>query len=682
MLKNSPGLSSYRGFGVPSSGTISRGTFYRGENPTDYSKRMLKERGDPLAEFSGIHPEKIIGKQKPTKEQALRFVSGGSPIGDSIVSGAKNKIVGFDRNIKPKPNNLKSLIGNLSSNIFSTSSVSNIFNTTEKEKTPEKKEKGFKPFGGFFDRIKEALAFITFFGSKKNLDRIRENIDNLKTTFSETFEVAKALRKVILKIIEQISGLSGGGGGGALIGAIMSALGGLVGGLVPGLGGKRPPNIAGPAMKQEGNLISKIPKILTSGGGGISKLLLGGAAALGTGAAISGLSQPDNSENIQPGYTTPEVPGNVLDKFNSILDRFDKVIESLLKGKGSGSQKPSGSSGGSKSSGGAPPGGAPPGGAPPGDTPPGGSAQTQQILKNDPEFTTSINELAKAKGYDASDLLAMIGSETGGTFDPKIKNPDSEATGLFQITRESGVAERLGYKSFDEFSKSAQKMTRAEQVRKIGTEYFKNAPNNLKGGQLYAQLFLPGRFNPKSGDNQVLTRSGEDYYKGNKGLDVNKDGKITVSDLNVQIGNIKKQYGINPGQPSTAQAPGQVPTPNQTPAPNQAPQTPAPKPAPGQAPTTKPTPNQAPQTPAPKPAPGQAPQTPAPKPAPGQQSIQVIPLGQQQSQVQPAPSGGGGKISTPPSPKQNGPTAPFLPSSNPNNFLTLYSRMVYNIVDG
>jgi len=645
MLKNSPGLSSYRGFGVPSSRTISRGTFYRGENPADYSKTMLKERGDPLAEFSGIHPEKIIGKQKPTKEQALRFVSGGSPIGDSIVSGAKNKIVGFDRNIKPKPNNLKSLIGNLSSNIFSTSSVSNIFNTTEKEKTPEKKEKGFKPFGGFFDRIKEALAFITFFGSKKNLDRIRENIDNLKTTFSETFEVAKALRKVILKIIEQISGLSGGGGGGGLIGAIMSALGGLVGGLVPGLGGKRPPNIAGPAMKQEGNLISKIPKILTSGGGGISKLLLGGAAALGTGAAISGLSQPDNSENIQPGYTTPEVPGNVLDKFNSILDRFDKVIESLLKGKGSGSQKPSGSSGGSKSSGGAPPGGAPPGGAPP-----GGSAQTQQILKNDPEFTTSINELAKAKGYDASDLLAMIGSETGGTFDPKIKNPDSEATGLFQITRESGVAERLGYKSFDEFSKSAQKMTRAEQVRKIGTEYFKNAPNNLKGGQLYAQLFLPGRFNPKSGDNQVLTRSGEDYYKGNKGLDVNKDGKITVSDLNVQIGNIKKQYGINPGQPSTEQAPGQVPTPNQTPAP--------------------------------KPAPGQAPQAPTPKPAPGQQSIQVIPFEQQQSQVQPAPSGGGGKISAPSIPKQNGPTAPFLPSSNPNNFLTLYSRMVYNIVDG
>ena len=113
----------------------------------------------------------------------------------------------------------------------------------------------------------------------------------------------------------------------------------------------------------------------------------------------------------------------------------------------------------------------------------------------------------------------------------------------------------------------------------------------------------------------------------------------------------------------------------------------SPKPQPGQqAPGQAPKPASAsapppPTLPAPKLAPGQAPQAPTRKLAPGQSSIKVIPF-EQQSQVQPAPSGGGGQISAPPSPKQNGPTAPFLPSSNPNNFLTLYSRMVYNIVDG
>ena len=53
-----------------------------------------------------------------------------------------------------------------------------------------------------------------------------------------------------------------------------------------------------------------------------------------------------------------------------------------------------------------------------------------------------------------------------------------------------------------------------------------------------------------------------------------------------------------------------------------------------------------------------------------------------QQQQQSPPSGGGGKISASPAPKQNGPTAPFYPSTNYDNFLTLYSRMVYNIVDG
>ena len=273
---------------------------------------------------SVLQPEKIIGKQKPTKEQALKFVSGGSSLGSSVLSGAKNKIVNFDRaKVSAKPNNLQTLISNLSTSVFNTTNtIQNIFGNKE---TKEKKSSKF--FGGFFDKFKEALAFITFFGAKKNLDRVKENIDNLKTTFVETFDVAKALRKSILKIIEQISGLSGGGGGGGIIGAIMSALGGLAAGLVPGMAGKRAPNVAGPAMKQEGNLLSKIPKGLKGGGGGIGKLLLGGTAALGAGAAVSGLSQP-GGEDVQPGDTAPEVPGNVLDKFNSILDRFDKIRHS------------------------------------------------------------------------------------------------------------------------------------------------------------------------------------------------------------------------------------------------------------------------------------------------------------------------------------------------------------------
>ena len=45
-------------------------------------------------------------------------------------------------------------------------------------------------------------------------------------------------------------------------------------------------------------------------------------------------------------------------------------------------------------------------------------------------------------------------------------------------------------------------------------------------------------------------------------------------------------------------------------------------------------------------------------------------------------SGGGGGGGGPAPSQGSGPSVPFLPTSNPDNFLVLYSRMVYNIVDG
>ena len=73
------------------------------------------------------------------------------------------------------------------------------------------------------------------------------------------------------------------------------------------------------------------------------------------------------------------------------------------------------------------------------------------------------------------------------------------------------------------------------------------------------------------------------------------------------------------------------------------------------------------------------------QPPPQQQpQTNIIPIdmsggGQQQTQ---SSGGGGGGISAPPPSRQSGPTAPFLSSSNPDNFLVLYSRMIYNLVDG
>jgi hypothetical protein len=70
---------------------------------------------------------------------------------------------------------------------------------------------------------------------------------------------------------------------------------------------------------------------------------------------------------------------------------------------------------------------------------------------------------------------------------------------------------------------------------------------------------------------------------------------------------------------------------------------------------------------------------------PAQQKPQVnyLPIdmsggGEQQAQQSP----GGGGISAPSPTPQSGPSVPFLSATNTDNFLVLYSRMVYNIVDG
>ena len=63
----------------------------------------------------------------------------------------------------------------------------------------------------------------------------------------------------------------------------------------------------------------------------------------------------------------------------------------------------------------------------------------------------------------------------------------------------------------------------------------------------------------------------------------------------------------------------------------------------------------------------------------GKSSVVVLPGAQQQTSTQ---QSGGGQLVAPPSPAKSGPQMPRLLTSNPDNFLNLYSKMVYNIIDG
>lgn len=601
MLKTtSPGLNSFKST-IPSFGVVRRAY---GTSPKEYSDAIIDRYGDPLAD--------VYNKSK--KEKAIGFISGGKPLVSSVSANNKETVV-------EKRNQITNLVKNLISN------YKNIFPLNQNQKEVVKKQEGIKPFGGFFDNLKKAASFIAFFGSKKNLDRIAKNIQNLKDTFIKTFDIAKLLRKAIKKIFKQLSDIKPGGGGGILdniFSAVSGFISGLLGGLIPE-GNKDNRSGRQGQIPQRGRQTSgmKIPRFP---GGKVGKLIAGAGLATGAGAAISGLSQPGQTEEIEPAETTLEAPGSVLDKFNSVLDRFDRILDGMLKGK-----KPDKSTSPASSGGGASPGGAGPGGG--GEMPPGPSSYSPgtipEEVSQDISFTKGVTDLAKKYNVPEDYLYAVMGFETGGTFSPSEKNKaGSGATGLIQFMPKT--AEGLGT-STDALSK----MTRTEQLKYVD-KYFEGTLN--KGGSLsdvYMSVLFPAAVGKP--ENYVLFGKGAQSgytgtaYRQNAGLDLNGDGSITKAEAAKKV----EAY-----LPQSSQAkPVQV-QPNQT-----------------------------------------NPQSPSAGPSQQTQpQVTVVPIGGQAPQVQSVPSGSG-IIASPP-PKQNGPTAPFLPSANPNNFLTLYSRMVYNIVDG
>jgi hypothetical protein len=567
---------------------------------------------------SVLSPEKIVGRQNTNKTAAQNFISGGSVVGASVVNSAANKIVGFQRTgARPAPSATGSIVSTISTNI--NNNVTNTINKTLQGFSSDyqrrlKQVDDAKPIGilgKFLNVYKTALGFINFFGNKRNIDKVRNNLEALKKSFTESFEVAKLIRQVIIKIVKQLSNLpvaSPSGGGGLNLDVD-----------IPGSG-----------------LRKSAPRGLGRMMGGKGKMLALGAGALGLGALGAGaVNALSDSPQAQAAGASPEIPGDTIDRFSSIVDRFANAISNLFKsGKTKPKQQPPGSSG--KGGGTKPPGTT----KPPETTGPSSYAPgtIPKEVSQDTSFTKGITELAKKYNVPEDYLYAVMGFETGGTFSPSVKNKEgSGATGLIQFMPET--AKGLGT-STDALSK----MTRTEQLKYVD-KYFGGTLN--KGGSLsdvYMSVLFPAAVG-KPNDFVLFGKGAMSGYTGtaydqNIGLDLNKDGSVTKEEASKKV----REYLPKTSQISTEKGKSQV----------------------APAPTATQTRQQV------------AQQVAQPPPSQQQQPV-VMPInlgggGQQQS--------GGGGVSAPPPSQGSGPSVPFLPAGNPDNFLVLYSRMVYNIVDG
>jgi hypothetical protein len=150
-------------------------------------------------------------------------------------------------------------------------------------------------------------------------------------------------------------------------------------------------------------------------------------------------------------------------------------------------------------------------------------------------FFQELKAISARLGSDPGDLLAVMVSESN--VDPKAQNPHGKATGLIQFMPQTlkGLGWTAGPDEFRTLS--------AEQQLPYVEKYYRPHRGKLtSAGRLYQATFLPATLKNSTESTVIAAPGGPNAkaYAANKGLDTNKDGVITVSDLTERL-NLKKQ---------------------------------------------------------------------------------------------------------------------------------------------
>ena len=163
-------------------------------------------------------------------------------------------------------------------------------------------------------------------------------------------------------------------------------------------------------------------------------------------------------------------------------------------------------------------------------TAPSGPAQATQQPQAQPtapaegggDFMSQLRAMSSRLGVSAENMVAIMRSES--SLNPQAVNPTTGASGLIQFMPRT--ARSLGTTVED-----IRRMSAVEQLpfverffRSVGVQPGSSA------GRLYAYVFLPGRAN-----REVLTERGESFYEANRGLDMDRDGRITIADLDARL---------------------------------------------------------------------------------------------------------------------------------------------------
>lgn len=579
-----------------------------------------------------INPGVAVAERPASISSAMNFISGGSPLGSSVVSAAANKIVGFQRGaaaVAPRAPDLGSIIKTLSTNILSNvenrvqsinQNVRQFIQKNFQSQLGEYREKmqsvdanqPSKILQNFLGLYEKAIGYMQFFANPRNVKQLGQNLRDLRNVFAETFEVAKNIRKTIVRIVGQLSNLptASAGGGGINLDV----------------------DLPGARLKKDGAPLRRRM-------GGAKGLLAAGGLGLGAGLVTSALAQPGSAQETTLGLMGGEgtISQPLLEKFSAILDRFNKAIKSMSK---SGTQQESKKSTSST---------IPPKQPPPGDPgKPGspGAPGAPGVTTTGERGVLDLIGSVEAKNYDVFNQSAgkTPGKATEKTIGWLAQNAKG-AIGRYQhIPRY--LLERAKRAGFDENTKFTPEVQDAITLNELRKGY---SMNEFLSGKISEEQFL-SKISPvwrglPQGQTQAAKRGGT--------------ADMTLQDSSASRNKAHKTYLQVIGELKAIRGSGNKPVATTQPV----------KPTPGVAAAS--TQQQIQQETAQQ----------VSRPAIVQSTPQTtiappITMGEQGSRgIQKPPVTSAGRISGESS-------VPFLPTGNPDNFLTLYSKMVYNIVDG
>ena len=173
---------------------------------------------------------------------------------------------------------------------------------------------------------------------------------------------------------------------------------------------------------------------------------------------------------------------------------------------------------------------------------PNGYKPPEEVTK-DTAFMGKVNSVSTDLGINPTDLLRVIEFETGKSFSPAVKSPNSSATGLIQFM--GATAKDLGTST-----EALAGMTRAEQMDYVA-KYLAPYKGKIKNfGDLYLAVHWPKAIGKDEA--YVMYEKGSKEYAANKNLDTNGDGTVTRGETIARV--LSGTGGGKMTTPYTAQA--------------------------------------------------------------------------------------------------------------------------------